>query len=295
MLALVQTALEQGFIYGILAMGVVLSFRLLDFPDLTIDGSFTLGGAVTAILIVHSVHPVVAVFFACVVGGCAGLLTGVLHGQLKITKLLSGILVMTMLYSLNLRIMGRANISLLDRPTIFRWLERDDVISRWTAAVLLLVFVTLVFFLLKWFLSTEIGGAIRAVGDNESMAVSVALPTETLKLVGLAVSNALVALSGSLLCQQQAFADIGVGVGTLVTALASIIIGEVFVAPSSLGKLLLGCIFGAVTYFTIVNLALRLGIAPTDLKLATALLVILALATGMLPGKEMLLVVRRKY
>ena len=278
--------LEQGLAYALVALGIALTFRVLAFPDLTVDGSFPLGGAVAARLIVAGVDPVLAAAAATLAGFVAGSLTGLLNTRLKINSLLAGILMMTILYSVNLRIMGRANIQLLDRPTVFSAMENMDV-TRYVPVVLFFFVVTMaVKILLDLFLHTQYGMALRATGDNEDMIRSLGVNTDNATVFGLGLSNAMVSLSGALVAQDQGFSDVGMGIGMIVAGLASIIIGEALVKPKSVFRLSLAAVVGSVAYRFIISLGLRLGLAPTDLKMATGFMVIVALGIPAIRGKR---------
>jgi len=271
--ALIGT-LEQGLVYGIMALGVYITYRILHFADLTVDGSFPLGAAVAARVIADGGSPLLGTILAVIAGMFAGLTTGFLNTKLKISGLLSGILTMTALYSVNLRIMGRANIPLLRKPTLVSWFGERGM-APW---VLFLVTLAVLKMLLDVFLRTEIGFAIRATGDNEQMIRSCGVNTDSMKLIGLSLANCLVALSGALVAQYQGFADVGMGVGTVVAGLASVIAGQALVRVPGLGWSTTGVIIGSLIYRGAIFAALRLGLAPTDLKLITAVLVVLALS-----------------
>lgn len=270
--------LEQGLVYAVMAVGVYLSSRVLDFPDLTVDGSFPMGAAIAARLLFGGMHPLIGTLCAPVAGFCAGAATGMLNTKLRISNLLAGILTMTALYSVNLRVMGRANVPLLRTGTVLTVLEDMGIPPMISAFLLFCIVTVIVKFMLDIFLRTEFGLALRATGDNESMIRSLGVNTDSMKIVGIGIANALVALSGALVAQYQGFADIGMGIGTVVAGLASVIIGEAIIPPRSVGMGTLGAIIGSVVYRLCVFLALRLGFAPTDLKLVTALLVIAALS-----------------
>ncbi|KXS43327.1 MAG: putative ABC transport system permease protein [Candidatus Frackibacter sp. T328-2] len=276
-LDVIFSSMEQGLVYGIMALGVYLTFRILDFPDLTVDGSFPLGAAVTAKLIVSGVDPVLATLVAIVIGALAGVITGFLNTKLKITGLLSGILTMTALYSINLRIMGRANIPLLNQETILTKLEAIGLNGEWQAGIFFLVLILALKFLVDWFLHTELGLALRATGDNKQMIRSLGVNTDFMIILGLALSNSLVALSGSLVAQYQGFADVGMGIGMIIIGLASVIIGEVVFSDRIITLATISVIGGSLLYRLAITAALRLGFAPTDLKIVTALLVVIAL------------------
>lgn len=285
-LSIMPITLEQGLAYALVALGIALTFRVLAFPDLTVDGSFPLGGAVAARLIVGGVHPILAAIAAIVAGFLAGCMTGTLNTRLKINSLLAGILMMTILYSVNLRIMGRANIQLLYIPTIFTPMENMSI-SRFIPVIIFFFLVALIAkVLIDFFLHTEYGLALRATGDNEQMIRALGLNTDNATVLGLGLSNALVSLSGALIAQDQGFADVGMGIGMIVAGLASIIIGEALIKPRTVFRLTMAAIFGSVLYRFIIALGLRLGLAPTDLKMATGFMVILALGIPSIRGKR---------
>lgn len=275
---IIMGTFEQGLMYAIMVLGVYLTFRILDYADLTVEGSFTLGGATAAILIIGGTNPWLATAIAFAAGCIAGFFTGFLHTHFKISPLLTGILTMTALYSVNLRIMGRANVSLLKARTIFT--DIKNLPGMQTIGVLLLSLLTIIILgsLLYLFLKTELGLAMRATGDNELMIRSLGVNTDGMKLLGLAISNGLVALSGSFIAQNQQFADAGMGIGMIVAGLASLIIGEVIFGTPNLGRALIAVICGGIIYRFIIAIALQLGLAPTDLKMITAFIVIIALA-----------------
>lgn len=263
--------------YALVALGITLAFRVLAFPDLTVDGSFPLGGAVAARLIFEGVDPTLSAAVATLAGFVAGSMTGLLNTRLKINSLLAGILMMTILYSVNLRIMGRANIQLLDRPTMFTFMENMDINRYIPVIIFFFVVIVIIKALLDIFLHTEYGLALRATGNNEDMIRSLGVNTDNATVFGLGLSNALVALSGALIAQDQGFADVGMGIGMIVAGLASIIIGEAMIKPNTVFRLTLAAVFGSFLYRFIISLGLRMGLAPTDLKMATGFMVILAL------------------
>ncbi|CAM3338382.1 ABC transporter permease [Hydrogenibacillus schlegelii] len=279
-------AVEAGLIFGVMALGVYLSFRVLNFPDLTVDGSFVTGAALASILVVYGVSPWTANLAAFVAGATAGLITGVLHAWGKINPLLSGILMMIALYSINLRIMGRPNIPLLHQRTMWTdlapWTERLQTVVPGADHLIVLFVLGLMVLAMKlildWFLKTEIGLAVRATGDSPRMVRSFSGDTRRFIVLGLAVSNAYVAFAGALMAQYGGFADIGMGIGMIVVGLASVIIGETLFRQTSLHRLTAAVIAGAVLYRIIIALALRARFLETgDVKLITALIVILAL------------------
>jgi putative ABC transport system permease protein len=284
-----SSGLQQGLLYSFMVLGVFLSFRVLDFPDLTVDGSLPLGAAVTATLIVNGHSPLLATFAGVVAGLLAGMVTGFLHLLLKSgesdatnsgPKLLAGILTMTALYTVNLRIMGRSNVPLLGVKVIFDKL--GDLLSvsmiEWNLILALAALAVAVKFALDWLLHTEFGLTLQATGDNEQMIRAMGTNTDFTRIVGLAVANGLVALSGSLVAQQQGFADVGMGIGTIVAGLAGVIMGEVLFGVRSISWVLFSVIGGSIVYRLLIAISLQLGIAPTDLKLLTAVLVVAALS-----------------
>jgi putative ABC transport system permease protein len=271
-----QISTEQGLAYSLVSLGIVISFRILAFPDLTVDGSFVLGGAVVAKMIVSGYHPLLGILAGIIIGFAAGCVTGLLNTRLKINSLLAGILVMTILYSVNLRIMGRSNIPLLNVVTIITPFEKMEM--SWLFIVLFFgLIVFLCKFLIDLFLHTQIGLAIRATGDNEQMIRTLGVNTDNMTVLGLGISNALVAFSGALVSQHQGFADIGMGIGMIVAGLAAIIIGETLLRVKSVGMNTFAALLGSFVYRLIIAGGLWLGLAPTDLKMATGIMVIFAL------------------
>ena len=276
-LNILQGTIEQGLVFGLLAMGVYLTFRILDFPDLTVEGSFPLGASVTAVFIINGTNPFLATFFAFIAGIMAGMITGIINTKLKIAGLLAGILTMTSLYSINLRVMGRSNIPLLRETTILTILESWGLPDRYVAIITFIIIVIFIKFIVDYFLYTEIGMSIRAAGDSPVMIESLGVNTDSIKILGVGLANGLAALSGALVCQYQGFTDVGMGIGMIVIGLASVIIGEVFIRTSRIIFATLGVIAGSIIYRLAIAVALQLGFAPTDLKVVTAVLVILAL------------------
>ena len=285
-------SIEEGLCYGLTALGIYITFRILNMPDLTVDGTFPLGAATAAALITKGVTPLASTAVALAAGCAGGLLTGFLHTKLRITGLLAGILSMSALYSLNLRIMGRSNVPLLRHPTIFRQLEDAGVPYDYVELLVFGVVIVVALSFLHWFLRTEVGHALRATGDNAQMIQSLGVNTGTMKVLGLALANGFVALSGALLAQSQGYADAGMGIGMIVAGLASVIIGEALFRPSGILTSLLAVVLGSIVYRLAILIALRSGFAPTDLKIITALLVILALSTPAL--KDHLAAYRRR-
>ena len=289
MQTVITSALEQGLLYGFMVLGVFLTFRVLDFPDLTVDGSLPLGAAVTAAVITSGHSPWLATIAGTAAGLVAGFATGGLHLLLKSgdsnatnygPKLLAGILVMTSLYTVNLRIMGGSNVPLLREENVFdqigSWLSVHMI--GWWLILTLAILMLLIKYILDWFLHTELGLALQATGDNEQMLRSLGVNTNVVRVLGLGLANALVALSGSLVAQYQGFADVGMGIGTIVAGLAGVIIGEVLFGMRSISWVLFSVIGGSIVFRLLISVSLRLGIAPTDLKLFTALLVVVALS-----------------
>jgi putative ABC transport system permease protein len=273
-------AIEIGLIFGLVALGVFLSFRIINFPDLTVDGSFPLGGAVAAALIVSGWNPFVATAVAMLAGALAGYLTAWLNVHLRIMQLLASILVMIALYSVNLRIMGKPNVALINDATVFSLVEFGGIPDYWLKPLVLLVIVIAAKLLIDLFFASEAGLAMRATGNNPRMARAQGISTDRLTVWGLALSNALVALAGALFVQTQGGADISMGIGTIVIGLAAVIIGETILPARSLVITTLACILGAVLYRFFIALALNsdfIGLKAQDLNLVTAVLVAFAL------------------
>jgi putative ABC transport system permease protein len=275
-------SLESGIIFAIMALGVYLTFRILDFPDLTVDGSFTTGGSVAAVMIVSGYSPILATITAVIIGVFFGSITGILHTKGKINALLSGILSMIALYSINLRIMGKANIGLLGEDTALTQVEAffqsfGETVSNYSVLFTVAIVALIIKLTVDWFLDTEIGLALRATGDNARMIRSLSANTDNTIILGLALSNGLVALSGALMAQYQGFSDVSMGIGMIIIGLASVIIGEAIFGNSSIRRATLAVIGGAIIYRLVVALALRVGLNPSDMKLMTALIVIIAL------------------
>lgn len=282
-----------------MALGVYLSFRILDFPDLTVDGSFVTGAAVAATMIVSGANPFIATMVALVAGFLAGCITGIIHTVGKINALLSGILMMIALYSINLRIMGKSNVPLLNTETLITnvrdaWEKTgidsflnsiltavglgDSLPRTWGILIFMIIVTLIIKFFTDWFLKTEIGLALRATGDNKRMIRSLSANTNLMVILGLGLSNAMVAFSGALIAQQGGFADVGMGIGMIIIGLASVIIGEALFGTKTIARTTLAVIGGAIIYRIVVTLALRVDfLKPGDMKLITATIVILAL------------------
>lgn len=287
-------AFTVGLILSLLALGVFISFRVFHFPDISADGSITLGASVAAVLLVAGVNPIVATGAAFASGLVSGAITGILHAKFNIHKLLSGILVMTALYSINLHVMGRSNIPLMSATTLATFAERigtyilgsGEIVLVWgwevskrdaSILVLALFLTSLVGLAMYVFFRTNLGTAMRGTGDNAQMIRALGVSDENMMVLGLSVSNGLVALSGALLSQYQGFADVQMGIGMVVWGLASVIIGEALVRTPSLGLTIAGAVMGSVLFRLMVAIALRWGLNPTDLKLITAIFVFAAL------------------
>lgn len=293
-------AVELGIIYAIMAIGVFLTFRVLNFPDLTVDGSFVTGAAVAALSIINGLSPLVATILGTFAGFLAGCVTGLLHTKGKINPLLSGILMMIALYSINLRIMGAPQISLLNEETLktqfISFWEKTGIDSlfnnvlaslgierfpaTWGILIVMTVIIIIIKFIIDYYLKTEVGLALRATGDNQRMIRSFSANTDNLIIVGVGISNGLVALAGALVAQNGGFADVGMGIGLIVIGLASVIVGEALFGTKTIARWTLAVILGAIIYRIVVTLALRVEFLETgDMKLITAVLVIIALVT----------------
>jgi ABC-type uncharacterized transport system, permease component len=269
------SVLEQGLILSIAVFGVYITFKILDFPDMSADGTFPLGAAVTAVCLLSGINPFAACILSFAVGCIGGLLTGFLHVKLKISNLLSGILVMIALYSINLRIMSKSNIPLFGKQTIFS--------GNGNVLVTIVIFMIIAKIALDLFLKTKLGFALKAVGDNEQLVTSLGLNNDNIKLIGLAISNGLVALAGSMMAQYQGFSDVGMGTGTVVMGLAAVIMGEAIFGKINFIKATTMGLLGSIVYKGVIAVALMVGLPPTDLKLVTALIVTIALS---LNGKK---------
>lgn len=293
-MSLVFSAFTMGLILSLLSLGMLISFRMIRFTDITVDGSITLGAAITAVLITQGWSPWLAALMAFLAGALAGSVTGVLHTRFKIQKILSGILMMTALYSINLRIMGRSNIPMLDansfsdgmRDLLLKLFNNADRINvaGWQVSLIdaaLLIMMTLITvvvgFLLYRFLLSHFGTALRAAGINDQMIRAQGVDHHGMIVFGLALGNGLVGLSGSLLSQYQGFADVQMGIGMMVWGLASIILGEALIGKNSLGLQIIAVVLGTILFRLLIAIALRWGLNPNDLKLVTALFVFMAL------------------
>lgn len=282
-MTLLLGVLEQGLIYAILALGVYITYRILDFPDLTVDSSFPLGAAVTAVLITKGWSPLATLPVALAAGTVAGIVTGVIHVKFRIRDLLSGIIVMTALYSVNLRVAGKANVPIFNMQTLFK----NDLVSAlpkgmqpYVPMIILALLVLVCKYVMDWFLSTKAGYLLRATGDNPNLVTSLAKDSGTVKIMGLAIANGLVALAGGVMCQYQRYFDISMGTGTMVIALASVIIGTNMFKNARFMRPTFAVIIGSILYKGCVAIALSLGLVPTDMKLVTAVLFLIILIAG---------------
>lgn len=275
-------ALEQGLVYGIMVIGVYLTFRILDFPDLTVDGSLPLGASLSALAITSGLNPYLSLVLAMIGGFGAGAVTAILNTKFKILHLLASILTMIALYSINIRIMGGPNIALIGAATVFDPVIALGVPPHLASVVVFSLFAVVVMALVIWFLKTEFGQAVLATGDNPQMIISQGVNTHLIIIVGVGLSNALVSLSGALVAQNQGAADVGMGIGTIIAGLASVIVGETLFGSSSVTRAIIAAVLGSVVYRLAIALALGLefrgfAFSPSDLNLITALLVIGAL------------------
>lgn len=284
-----EGAISQGVLWGLMTLGVYLTFRLLNVADMTVDGSFAAGGAITAVLITKGMNPLLTIIFVFAAGAICGLVTGFMNTKLKINILLASILTQIALYSINIRIMGRANTPLLGNPTMMsklRALTGENISTTTSSLIIGLIFIAAIIALMYWFFGTEFGSAIRATGSNEHMVRALGVNTDTTKIAGLMISNGMVAMSGALVAQSQGYADVGMGTGTIVVGLASIIIGEViFGSHFGFWYTLISVVLGSVIYRIIIAVVLQLGLKSTDLKLLTALIVAISLSVPVLKDK----------
>ena len=282
-MVLLLSVLEQGLIYAVLALGVYITFKILDFPDMSVDSSFPLGAAVTALMIANSLPPLLTLPVSMLAGALAGALTGVIHVKFKVRDLLSGIIVMTALYSINLHIAGRANVQLFSFNTIFKNPTFNTLpfsVQTYIPVIILAVIVLVVKVLLDAYLATRSGFLLRATGDNPSLVATLAKDSGKVKILGLAIANALVALSGCILCQYQRYFDISMGTGTLVLAVASVIVGSQLMRGLRFLGATTAVVLGSILYKGCVALALSMGLSPFDLKLVTAALLLVIIIAG---------------
>ena len=278
MISLLIPTVAQGLLWALMALGVYVTFRVLDIADLTVEGSFPLGAATAASMMVAGFGPLAALLGACVAGMLAGIITGILHTKMKIPALLAGILTMIALYSVNLRIMGKANLSLLGVDTTFKIAKSMmDLSMAQTTLVVGLAVTVLVGCFMYWFFGTQIGAAIRATGFNQQMIRAQGVDTDVTIILGLLISNALVAVSGALV--------VGMGTGTIVIGLASVIIGEVLFGTRSFKNCLISVVLGSIVYRIVIAVVLAMGMPPNDLKLFTSVLVAIALSMPLIKSK----------
>lgn len=275
-------AVSLGLLWAIMTMGVFITYRVLDMPDMSAEGSIVMGAAIAAKLITGGVNPIAATAVAVAGGMVAGMVTGLLNTKLKIPGLLAGILTMIALYSINIRIMGKANITLLRETTIFTMVESIGLKGNIGVMMCGIVINVVIVAVLYWFFGTEIGCAVRATGDNRKMARAQGINTDNMKILDLALSNGLIALSGALIAQYQSYSDVSMGTGSIVIGLASVIIGEVLFYHGKFLNRLISIVLGAVVYRIIIALVIEMGMNPTDLKLFTAITVAICLSLPML-------------
>ncbi len=284
LLTFILGVLEEGLLYAIMALGVYITYKILDFPDLSVDGTFPLGGSITAVLIIAGISPILTLFIAFFIGALAGILTGLIHVKLKVRDLLSGIIVMTALYSINLRIAGKANLAIFTKDTIFdnAFLNENTpvILKDYLTLIILFIIVVIMKLLLDLYLKTKSGYLLRAVGDNDTLVTSLAKDKGFVKIVGLAIANAFVALAGCIYTQKSGFFEISSGTGTIVIGLASVIIGSNVFKRLTFFKATTAVIAGSVIYKLCVALAIWAGMAASDLKLITAVLFLLILVVS---------------
>lgn len=285
-------AVSLGLLWAIMTIGVYITYRILDIADLSVEGTLPLGAAVACILITKGTNPYLASLAAMMCGCIAGMVTGLLHTKLKIPALLSGILTMTALYSINMRIMGNSpSVYILRKPTVFKPLQNLGIDANWSMIIVGFVCAMLIITILYWFFGTELGSAIRATGNNQRMVRAQGINTDTMKIIGLMISNGLAALSGAFIAQNQSFADVQMGTGSIVIGLASLIIGEVLFNSRGFYGRLFALILGALVYRLIIAMVLKFGMNPNDLKLFTAITV--AICLWLPQGKQLLHTIRK--
>ena len=282
---LIISTVAQGLLWAVLAMGVFITFRILNIADLSVEGSFPLGGAVAAVLLAEKYNPATAIVVAGLAGMLAGAMSGLLHTKLKIPALMAGILTMIALYSVILRVMGKANLSLLNTDTVFTSMEFLQLSPNMTTFVVGLFIAVAIPLWMYWFFGTEIGMAVRATGNNPQMIRAMGVNTDDMFLLGLVLSNGLVAVSGAFVAQDNGFADVGMGAGTIVIGLASVIIGEVVFGSRNFKNSLISVVLGSILYRIVIAVVLYLGMPPNDLKLFTAILVAIALSLPLVKAK----------
>jgi len=282
MLDIISGAIALGLLWAVMALGVYITYRVLDVADLTVEGTIALGGAVAARFISGGMNPWLATLFALIAGLLGGLCTGLLHTKLKIPALLSGILTMIALYSINLRVMGKSNIPLLRVKNVYSPLQELGLSGSIPSLIVGVIIVVAVAVIIYWFFGTELGSAIRATGNNQNMARAQGINTSNMIILGLVISNGMVALSGALIAQYQSFADVQMGTGSIVIGLASLIIGEVLFGTRTFKRTLVSVSLGAIIYRIIIALVLKAGMDANDLKLFTAVTVAICLSMPMI-------------
>lgn len=271
-MSLITSTIGQGLLWGVLALGLFLTFRILNFPDMTVEGTFPFGAAIFVSALVHGVDPMLATILAFLGGMLTGLVTGLLYTKGKIPVLLAGILTMTGVYSINLRILGKANVGLLNKATLLNGKLLQKLPANFPTIVIGLLAAILIILLLALFLNTDLGQSFIATGDNENMARSLGINTDNMKILGLMISNGLIGLAGGLLAQNGGYADVNMGIGTMVIGLAAIIIGEVAYGDLSLTARLIAVVIGSIIYRLILLLVLQLGFSTNDFKLISAII-----------------------
>lgn len=284
-MALVISVFEQGFIYAVMALGIYITYKILDFPDLTVDGSFPMGAAIAAIMITKGIPAIITLPVAFLAGGLAGLITGLIHVKLHVRDLLSGIIVMTALYSVNLWIMGKANIPLYNNETIFDNVIVDSIfvgpLADFATSIILLVIVLVVKLILDWYLRTKSGFMLRAVGSNARLVTSMGINKGKIKIIGLVIANGLCTLGGCLYAQEQRYADVSMGTGTMVIGLASVIIGTTLFRKVNFMSVTTSVVIGSVLYKACVAVAVHFLRNANDLKLITSVLFLIILVVSM--------------
>lgn len=279
--SILMGVLEEGLVYAIMALGVYITYKILDFPDLSVDGTFPLGGAVTVVLIIAGVNPIWTLLISFIAGAIAGTLTGIIHVKLKVRDLLAGIIMMTALYSLNLRIAGKANVAIFTKDTIFENPFLDKIVpvafQPYLVVVILFIIIVIMKLILDLYLCTKSGYLLRAAGDNETLVTSLAKDKGIVKIIGLAIANAFVALAGCIYTQKSGFFEISTGTGTVVIGLASVIIGTNLLKRVKFVKATTAVVIGALLYKLCVAIAIYIGMEASDLKLITAVLFLVIL------------------
>lgn len=283
-MSLVLSVFEQGLIYAIMALGLYITYKILDFPDMTVDGSFPLGAAITAMLITKGWNPFLTLPISFAAGAVAGMLTGLIHVKLRVRDLLSGIIMMTALYTVNLRIAGKANLPIYNMENIFDNKLVNAIIpeslSQFKTVIVAFVITMIVKYILDWYLSTKSGFMLRAVGDNETIVTSLGVDKGWIKILALALGDGFAALSGCMFAQQQRYFDVTMGTGTVVIGLASVIIGTTVFKKVTFLRVTSSVVIGSLIYKACVAVAIRMGMQSTDLKLITAILFLLILVVG---------------